>query len=121
MGTFEPPLQQVLDDHLHLDLTADMAKTGSTQVGGGGFSDVFRSKMRRGWEPRLEPSIQKLLNLEKTDYSPVGSAKRRKVGKKSNCIVVAVKRLRFWDNSILKVEKVFSSAILYLTHPFERI
>ena len=111
MATFKSPLKQVLDDHIHLNLTADMPKTGATQVGGGGFSDVFRSKMRRGWEPRSDSSIRKLLDLEATDYSSTGAAKRRKISKKSNCILVAVKRLRFWDKSIKKVEKVLSFAI----------
>ena len=114
MATFKSPLKQVLDDHIHLNLTADMPKTGATQVGGGGFSDVFQSKMRRGWTPRADPSIQKLLDLEATDYSSAGAAKRRKISKKSNCMVVAVKRLRFWDKSILKVEKVLSSVMYYI-------
>ena len=111
MDNLQSSLKQVLEDHIHLNLTADMPKTSSTQVSGGGFSDVFRSKMRRGWKPRIDPSIQKLFSLETTDYSFAEAAKRRMIGEKSHCLMVAVKRLRFWDKSILKVEKVLSSVM----------
>ena len=109
MSTSELALQQVLDDHSHLDLTPDIIKTDSTQVGGGGFSDVFRPKMRRGWHPRSDPCIQDLLNLDRIEYSSTGPTKRRRIGKKAIYMVVAVKRLRFWDKPVSKVEKVFSS------------
>lgn len=105
MNTSELALEQVLDDHSHLDLTPDVIKKDFTQIGGGGFSDVFRSKMRRGWQPRLDPCIQDLLNLDRIEYSSTDPTKRRKVGKNAIC-VVAVKRLRFWDKPVSKVEKV---------------
>lgn len=107
MSTSEFPLQQVLDDHFHLNLTPNIAKNGSTQVGGGGFSDVFRSRMRKGWQPRNDTHILNLLNPDRIGFSSTGPAKRRKIGKKPICVVIAVKRLRFWDRSISKVEKVF--------------
>ena len=111
LSTSESGLKQVLADLPHLDLTSDIVKNGSTQVGGGGFSDVFRSNMRRGWKLRLDPYICNALCLDK-DLSTAASTSRKtfKFWKNPNerGMAVAVKRLRFWDRPIPKVEKVFS-------------
>ena len=91
-------LEQVLEEYSHFDLTHDVLKEDSDQMGGGGFSDVFRSRMRSGWQARADPHIERLLNESRNCVITSKSD--------SDCIFVAVKRLRFWDKPLPKVEKV---------------
>ena len=109
-------LTEVLHEHLHLDLTRCIIKNNSTQVGGGGFSDVFRSKLRGLGNRRitLDFNTEILLNTPVSVsnfstglYSSTQPTKRRKTTESnSDNIAVAVKMLRFLDRSNLKLEKV---------------
>lgn len=99
MYKFEVALKQVLNEYRHLDMTTYILVHASTQMGGGGFSDVFRSEID---EVKLRylshnPCVQMFLNSQGMDHS---AAKRS--------VVVAVKRLRFWGRPISKVEKVIA-------------
>ena len=121
-------LKEVLHEHLHLDLTRCIIKNDSTQVGGGGFSDVFRSKLRGLGNRRitLDFNTEILLNTPVSasnfstgSYSSAQPTKRRKTTESSSeNIAVAVKRLRFWDTSRtnLKLEKVPIFSCPHSTH-----
>ena len=98
MNSLDSRLEKVLDEYSHLDLSLDVIKEDSDQMGGGGFSDVFRSKMRPGWQARSDPHIEQLLD-EARSYVALSKSE-------PDCVVVAVKRLRFWGKPIAKVEKV---------------
>ena len=79
-------LQQFLSEYSHLDLTSSVSKEDRKHVGGGGFSDVYRSKLREDWE-----IIVKLINYFRTP---------------SPTVHVAVKVLRLFDPVDDAVEKV---------------
>ena len=98
----------------HLNLTSDIDTHIQVQVGGGGFSDVFRSKMHSGWRPRPDSHIYDLLHLNEA-LNTETPTEQSQLSMHSNRLVVAVKRLRFWDLPSAKVEKVlFISSLDYL-------
>ena len=93
-----PPfaLQEVLLDHSYLDVTQYVVKRNRRQVGGGGYSDVFRSHLRE--DCKLGKKVAKQLDEPKggsTDSS-------------STPVHVAVKVLRLFGPQAVSptVEKV---------------
>ena len=95
----QPPLQQTLRKYSHLDLTPLLLAEAVVQVGAGGCSDVFKSKLSASWQPRADSNIAKLLKLKNNDLnsSPEqtdsGTAQRSLTGTSaaSYGIIVAVK------------------------------
>ena len=102
-GAYTPTFQEALDEFSHLDLTTKVVKEASEQLGGGGFSDVFRSKMRLGWQARHDPHIEQLLH---EIQAQARSTTPTDPESDSDGSMVAVKRLRLWGRPIPKVEKV---------------
>lgn len=100
---YTPTFQDALDEFSHLDLTTNVVKEASEQLGGGGFSDVFRSKMRLGWQARHDPHIEQLLSEIRVQ---AGNMTPTNPESDPDGPMVAVKRLRLWGRPILKVEKV---------------
>ena len=96
--------QEALEEYANLDLTTDILSEESEQLGGGGFSDVFRSRMRAGWQARDDPHIKQLLPEIQAKSMAMATPQS-----KPDCLMVAVKRLRFWGRPIPKVEKVYST------------
>ena len=105
-------LDQVLNNYTHLDLTDDVAEEPRDQMGGGGYSDVFRAQMHPGWKVRSDSIIEELL-LEIRNNSPELISDR-----------VAVKRLRIWGKSNPTVDKVIRDVpglpVTVSTHCFVR-
>ena len=92
--------QEALDEYANLDLTTDILSEESEQLGGGGFSDVFRSQMQTGWKTREDYFMEQLLSDIWVKRMALAARES-----KSDCLMVAVKRLRFWGMPIPKVEK----------------
>jgi len=118
LNAHQTRLQQTLYQDSHLDLTSNIVPGAEVQKGGGGFSDVFESVLDSNWQPRPDPNIVRLLQhqaqsgnvlhvtpesntLQTTGFMLLSEPPRR--------TRVAVKRLRFWDQPISKLEKVISS------------
>ena len=98
--------QSALAEYSYLDLTADIVNGALEQLGGGGFSDVFRSKLRRAGrlgKTKHDPHIEQLLAEIEAESVESANAKSN-----PGYLIVAVKRLRFWGKPIPKVEKVYS-------------
>lgn len=93
--------QEALDEYSNLDLTTGIVSEKSEQLGGGGFSDVFRSRMRAGWQARHDPHIA-LLFFETWSVAVT----RESPEPVPDYWAVAVKRLRLWGKPIPKAEKV---------------
>ena len=112
--TYQTPLQQILQKYAHLDLTSNIIPGVEVQKGGGGFSDVFQSVLDPSWKPRPDPIIATLLLLRDDTalkLKDVPSPGDSPTSETSKCIMVAVKRLRFWDRPGSKLEKVISSSL----------
>ena len=107
-------LERTLLKYSHLNLTSSMVPDVAFHQGGGGFSDVFQSVLDSSWKPRPDPIIATLLlfrddtTLKLKDAPSPGDSPPSEISK---CIMVAVKRLRFWDRPVSKLEKVISSSL----------
>ena len=95
--------QQAFEEYSYLDLTSDIVNEALEQIGGGGFSDIFRTRLRAGWQARNDPHIERLLSETGSIVSISESD--------PNCVFVAVKRLRLWGRPIPKIEKVSHSLL----------
>ena len=94
-----------LQKYSHFDLTPDVARGISEQLGGGRFSDVFRSKIHLVWRARLrrDPYLEQLLS-EMRDAGVTSRSHGSEMD--TDCLMVAVKRHRLWGGPTPKVEKV---------------
>jgi len=115
-------LQQTLRKYSFLDLTSNIVQGAEVQRGGGGFSDVFQSELDPSWQPRPDSNIAIILQNQTKVLlraTPELGIPQIVVSSMPSATIhgtsVAVKHLRFWDRSILKLEKVISSFIFLKT------
>ena len=113
-GQSQSLLQQTLQSYSHLDLSHYIVAETAIQSGGGGCSDVFQSRLSVNWQPRSDPNIMKLLQLENglsssglelgslevVESSPTGNSGI------SNGKTVSLKRLRFWNKFVQRTEEI---------------
>ena len=78
-------IRHALKDYSHLDLTTHMTVTrnNSRQIGGGGFSDVFRAEMHKDWRPRNDPYLQILLESTISLNSTPVPTRRNRIKKRT--------------------------------------
>ena len=104
---YRATFQDTLDQYSRFDLTNNVIKETSEQLGGGGFSDVFRSEMHLVWHARQDLYMDRLLSEIQVDRMQwAGVYSDDEPLPDPDCLVVAVKRLRLWGRPIPKVEKV---------------
>ena len=93
----DPPqsiLQSVLQNHSHLDVTSYISGENKSHIGGGGFSDIYRSYLSEDWETDDEIAMQLLHEQRSGSSSP------------RTTLIVVVKVLRLFGPVSTTVEKV---------------